>query len=84
MLSPIERSMLRQEWLEALRAEIERRRAARLNPASSAARESLYTQLELMAQRIRADPRWVEPTDDEKVRYGRDLDSWFRAQGYGR
>lgn len=70
-------------WLEMLNTEIARRRAAKLEAAGGDARERLYRELDLMHERIRAAPGYVEPTAAEKAKALRDLDQWF-AEHYSR
>ena len=70
-------------WLELLRAETVRRQAAKLEAAGGDARERLYRELDLMQERIRAAPGYVEPTAAEKAKALRDLDQWF-AEHYSR
>jgi hypothetical protein len=74
----------RQRWLDLLQGEIARRRATAFEAAGGDPREELLATLDQMAARLRAAPDWVEPSPDEKAQYARDLDEWFRDNGYGR
>jgi hypothetical protein len=67
--------------LDALIVEQEKR--ARRRPHSLGdARERLYRMLDETAGWIRADPNYVEPSEEEKAENLRELDEWF-AEHYG-
>ena len=69
-------------WLELLRAETVRRQAAKLEAAGGDARERLYRELDLMHERIRAAPGYVEQDPATRAEQLRELDRWF-AEHYG-
>jgi hypothetical protein len=76
----------RQRWLDLLpcsRAEIARRRAAAFEAEGGDATEKLLVQLDAMAERLRAAPDYVEPSEAQKAQWGQELDAWFRNHGYG-
>ena len=63
---------------EALRAEQGKRARAR-GQEGAGDRESLYHQLDMMAERLRAAPGYVEPDAAQKARMLQDLDNFFAA-----
>jgi hypothetical protein len=69
-------------WLEMLKAEIGRRRAARLEAAGDG-RERLYAELDEMAARVRAVPNYVDPGTEQKALDLQELDRFF-AEHYPR
>ena len=69
-------------WLEMLNTEIARRRAAKLEAAGGDARKRLYRELDLMHERIRAAPGYVEQDPATRAEQLRELDRWF-AEHYG-
>jgi hypothetical protein len=69
-------------WLEMLKDEIVRRRAAKLEAAGGDARERLYRELDEMAARVQAAPNYVEPTAEEKGEMMHELDRWL-TEHYG-
>jgi hypothetical protein len=75
--------LLRRRWLDVLRTELVRREEGE---DGAARREGLIAELQdrldLIAERIRAAPDYVEPSDAQKAQWGRELDIWFR-QNYG-
>jgi hypothetical protein len=83
MLTPTERAALRAQWFAEIEAEIERRRAAAFEAEGGDATEKLLAQLDAMAERLRAAPDYVEPSDAQKTQWGEELDAWFRDHGYG-
>jgi hypothetical protein len=70
-------------WTDAIAVEIERRRAAAFEAEGGDATEKLLTQLDAMAERLRAAPDWIEPSEAQKAQWGQELDAWFRDHGYG-
>ena len=73
---------LRQRWLEVLRAELDRRDQEDGGASRERRIAELQAQLDVMAERIRAAPDYVEPSEAQKAQWGRALDAWF-AQHYG-
>jgi hypothetical protein len=67
--------------LAALKTEQEKRDRLLGRPAGDA-REILYHQLDMMAERLRAAPGYVEPDPVRKARMLRDLEDYFAAH-YG-
>jgi hypothetical protein len=73
--------ILRQRWLEVLRAEL----ASREEGEDGRARREqqiaeFHAQLNVIAERMRSAPGYVEPTPAEKAQWGRELDLWFRQE----
>jgi hypothetical protein len=83
MLSPAERAALKQEWLADIEAEIERRRAAKVDESGDDPRQWFMNKLKEMGSRMRAAPDYVEPTAAEKAESAAFLDKWF-DEHYGR
>jgi hypothetical protein len=63
---------------EALKAEQEKRARAH-GQEGAGDRESLYHQLDMMAERLRAAPGYVEPDPVQKARMLQDLEDYFAA-----
>jgi hypothetical protein len=76
--------ILRRRWLEVLRAEPAHREEGE---DSGARRErliaELQAQLEVIAERLRADPNFVEPSDAQKAEWRQELDAYFRTYARG-
>jgi hypothetical protein len=70
----------RQKWLKLLLEERSRRGVAAGTIQDP--RERLIAELDLMAERLRAAPDWVEPTPEEQERNRQELNRWFRERGY--
>ena len=66
-------------WLEMLNTEIARRRAAKLEAAGGDARERLYRELDLMHERRKMAPGYVEPDAATRAAQILDLDEFFRT-----
>jgi hypothetical protein len=81
-LSPTERAKLRQEWLAGIEAEADRRQAAKLEASGGDGREQLYRMLDLMHERRKMAPGYVEPDAATRAAQLRELDRWF-AEHYG-
>jgi hypothetical protein len=69
----------RRRWLRLLRAELRRRVGT---GQAIDYRQMLIGKLDLMAQRLRAAPDWVEPTPEEKEASRLKLNKWFAQNGY--
>jgi hypothetical protein len=65
--------------LPAVRRELSRRQqvAEQNDP-----REILIAKLDEMAERLRADPNWREPTAEEQEAATVEVMAWFRENGY--
>jgi hypothetical protein len=72
--------ILRRRWIEVLRAELAHREEGE---ESGARREQLIAefqaQLDLIADRLRSDPNFVEPSEAQKAQWGKELDAYFRT-----
>jgi hypothetical protein len=71
----------RAEWLRVLLAEHERR-AIETGGQIDDPRDRLIAELDLIAERLRASPGFVEPTAEERERSRQELNRWFSEQGY--
>jgi len=83
MLTPKKRAALQRDRLDAIEAEIERRRRAKKAATKAAADGSfkqLVDQLNEMAERLRASPDWREPSPEEKEGYRQHLEEAFQAR----
>jgi hypothetical protein len=71
---------LRRRWLEVLRSELERREEAE---AGGERRERLIAELQarldVIAERFRAAPDYVEPSEAQKVQWRKELDAFFAS-----
>jgi hypothetical protein len=65
-------------WIEMVKAEIARRKAAKLEAVGGDARERLYREFDLMHERMRAAPGYVEPSPEQKALDLQELDRFFR------
>jgi hypothetical protein len=62
---------------------LERCRAAlQALAATNDPREQLIAKLDLMAERLRASPDWVEPSPAEQEHSRQQLNRWFRQRGF--
>jgi hypothetical protein len=69
-------------WIEQLLDARRRQREAELEAEWGDAREWLYAELDEMAQRIKVDPNYAEPSEEEQAKRMRELDEWF-TEHYG-
>jgi hypothetical protein len=75
--------LLRRRWLDVLRAERSRREEGEDGGARRArVIAELQAQLDVIAERLRAAPDYVEPSDAQKAQWRRELDAFFK-QNYG-
>jgi hypothetical protein len=73
--------ILRQRWLEVLRAELAHREEGEESGALREQRIAEFqAQLDVIAVRLRADPNYVEATEAQKAQWGRELDAYFRQR----
>jgi hypothetical protein len=77
--APRREEKLRRRWLDVLRAELASRNAERDGPLREQRIAEFQAQLDVIAERLRAAPDWVEPTPAEQAQWGRELDAWFRT-----
>jgi hypothetical protein len=70
-------------WLVALEAERRYRSGVEAAVAADGARERLLAKLDMMAERARAAPGWVEPSAAETAQNVREIKALFRMHGYG-
>lgn len=66
MMTSADRVRLQRDWLAAVEAEIDRRKMARA-AEDEAVVEKLLASLDVMGQRLRADPGYVEPSAAERA-----------------
>lgn len=66
MMTSADRVRLQRDWLAAVEAEIDRRKMARA-AEDDAVVEKLLASLDVMGQRLRADPGYVEPSATERA-----------------
>jgi hypothetical protein len=71
--------ILRQRWLEVLRAELASREEAEGGELREQRIAAFRVQLNVIAERLRSAPGYVEPTDAEKAQWRKELDAWFRS-----
>jgi hypothetical protein len=78
----IGRAIARGWFLDALDAEIERRRQAAIVAAGGDPREALIRMLDAMGERLRAAPDYVKLTAAQQRKTVAQFESWLRRQGY--
>jgi hypothetical protein len=77
----------RDRWFEQLHTERERRLAATLMVDGQDPREAFVARLEVIGERLRAAPDFVEPSEAQKREWGKEIDAFFRKRfphRYGR
>jgi hypothetical protein len=83
-VTPEERAALRNEWLQGVEEEIERRRQARIEATGGDPLTLLLLRLDEMGARLRAAPDYRPPTPEENEQATAEIEALFRERGYGR